>query len=81
MATTYDAANVDNESDVNSLWPSETIWRHRSELTLAQVMAYILHQSPIFDPRMVLYYIPNKHTDMQIYVVNTMFVKESRVFT
>ena len=44
-------------------------------------MAYISHQSPIFEPRMVLYYIPNKHTDMQIYVVNTMFVKESRVFT
>ena len=27
---------------VNSLWPSDTIWRHKSESTLAQVMAWCL---------------------------------------
>ena len=27
---------------INSLWPSDTIWRHRAESTLFQVMAYCL---------------------------------------
>ena len=29
-------------SEVNSLWPSDVIWRHRSRLTLVQVMACCL---------------------------------------
>ena len=28
--------------DINSLWPGDTIWRHRSGSTLAQVMACCL---------------------------------------
>ena len=32
----------DGPEQVNSLWPSDTIWRHRSGSTLAQVMACCL---------------------------------------
>ena len=30
------------QADINSLWPNEAIYRHRSKLTLAQVMACCL---------------------------------------
>ena len=33
---------VNSINSINSFWPSDAIWRHRSGLTLAQVMAWYL---------------------------------------
>ena len=38
---------------VNSLWPSDTIWRHRSQSTLAQVMACCLLNAKLPPTRML----------------------------